>query len=84
MRLPVVSKDPIIGYELITFPVWGPGSYSVKLDILRYAALDTRSGLVSEPRSCQGTDPVVCSNSPIARNGCAAVVVGSANEAWAK
>ena len=74
-RLPVVSEDPIIGYELIAFPVWGPASHTVKLDIARYAALDTHSGLVYEPRACQGTDPVVCSQGPNVRNGCAAAVV---------
>ena len=72
-RLPVVSEDPIIGYELIEFPVWGPGSHTVKLDIARYAALDTLSGLVSEPRACRGMDPVVCSRGLVERNGCDSV-----------
>ena len=74
-QLPVVSKDPIIGYELIAFPVWGPGNHTVKLDIARFAALDTRSGRVSEPRSCRGTDPQVCSHGPISQQGCAAAVI---------
>lgn len=74
VRLPVVASDPTIGYELVAFPVWGPANRTVKLDVARYAALDTRTGQVSEPRTCRGERPLVCSNGPRTR-GCTAAVV---------
>ena len=74
-RLPIVSQEPIIGYELIAFPVWGPGNLTVKWDIARYAALDTASGTVTEPRACHGNDPVVCSRGIHIEDGCATAVV---------
>lgn len=74
-RLPIVSQDPILGYEHVTFPVWGPGNRTVRLDIAKHAALDTRTGLVYEPRACRGMDPVVCSQGPNERHGCASAVV---------
>lgn len=74
-HLPVASGAYIIAYELVAFPVWGPGAHMVKLDIARYAALDTRSGYVYEPRNCEGTDPVVCSQGPYVPRGCATAVV---------
>ena len=74
-QLPIVADAPIIGYKIIPFPVWGPGNQTVKLDIARYAALDTQTGHVSEPRSCKGQDPLVCSNGAISQHGCAAAVI---------
>lgn len=74
VRLPVVSNRPFVGYELRPFAVWGPGNHAVELDIVHYAALDTVSGDVTEPRTCQGVDPTVCSHGTI-RTGCAAAVI---------
>lgn len=74
-RLPVVSNDPIIGFTFVAFPVWGPHNNTVKLDIATHAVLNTRTGTVSEPRSCRGIDPVVCSPGPTTKSSCAAAVI---------
>ena len=73
--LPVVSQSPILGYELKEFLAWGPGNRTVKLDIDHYAALDTASGIVSEPHSCKGKNPVVCTQGIVWHDGCASAVV---------
>ena len=74
-QLPVVQSEDIIGYEIINFPVFGPHNQIVKLDIARYAALDTRNGQVSQPRVCHGSDPLVCSHGPRTQQGCTTAVV---------
>ncbi len=43
----------------------------MRLDVSHFAALDVQSGLVTEPRFCQGDGPKVCTPGLSRNNGCA-------------
>ena len=41
VRLPLVTHERMISYELETFPIWGPHNSTVQLDLNQLAAWDT-------------------------------------------
>ena len=50
VRLPLITHDSTQGYELQTFPVWVPQNAIVQLQVSQYTALNTATGMVSEPQ----------------------------------
>ncbi|MCP3679260.1 MAG: hypothetical protein GY782_02940 [Gammaproteobacteria bacterium] len=74
-RLPIIATEVTLGYQLQTFPVWGPDGRAVALDVSRFAALDVQSGLVTEPKFCQGDRPKVCTPGLSRNNGCATAII---------
>ncbi len=75
VRLPVVSVDPTLGFHLQSFPIWGPAGRPVTIQVALYAALDIKSGTVSEPKGCLGSRPAVCVTGLISTDGCATSVL---------
>ena len=75
VRLPLITHETTQGYELQSFPVWGPRNTTVRLRTSRYAVLNTATGLVSEPQRCIGLDPLVCDPGLVRQDSCAAAIV---------
>ncbi|MCP3890123.1 MAG: hypothetical protein GY702_14820, partial [Desulfobulbaceae bacterium] len=75
VRLPVVSTDPTLGFQLQSFPIWGPSGHPVVLQVAPFAALDIKSGAVTEPKGCTGRNPAVCVSGLITTDGCATSVL---------
>jgi hypothetical protein len=75
VRLPLVTHERVIGYELETFPIWGPHNSTVQLDLNKLAALDTTTGVISEPHRCHGRTPMVCDPGIIDERSCLAAVI---------
>ena len=77
VRLPIVSEKATLGYELLSYPLWGPSGKPVRLNVARYVALDVASGDVTEPRACSGRGPQVCETGVLTVAGCASAVITS-------
>jgi len=77
VRLPIVSEKATLGYELLSYPLWGPSGKPVRLNVARYVALDVASGDVTEPRACSGRGPRVCETGVLTAAGCASAIITS-------
>lgn len=76
VTLPLVGGDVYRGYEVRTYPVWGPDGHAVQVVAKQWATLNTATGEVLEPYRCMGWNPRVCDPGPVHQHGCTSALLG--------
>ena len=60
-KLPLVDVKEYTAYKIYSWPLpYNTSGYSVQLKTASVVALDTRTGLMCEPKYCVGINPTVC------------------------